>query len=80
MEFRFRRIKTDAKAIRAARANGIDPMTLDMDNGLCKGTGGPDGLRCFHSVSPALSHDHHLILYSIIGLTRPSRNFKAIWR
>jgi len=40
MEFRFRRIKADAKAVRTARAKGIDPMTLDMDSGLCKGTEG----------------------------------------
>jgi hypothetical protein len=50
MEFRFRRIKADAKAVRAARAKGIDPMTLDMDSGLCKGTEGRDRLQYFHTV------------------------------
>jgi hypothetical protein len=61
MEFRFRRIKADAKAVKAALANGIDPMTLDMDNGLCKGTKGLDGLRYFHTVLPAsLSQDSRI--------------------
>lgn len=50
MESRFRRIRADAKTIRAARAKGIDPMTLDMDSGLCKGTEGRDGLQHFHTV------------------------------
>jgi hypothetical protein len=64
MEFRFRRIKADAKAIKAARAKGIDPMTLDMDSGLCKGTEGPEGLQDFRTVFlKFLSHDsNHIII------------------
>lgn len=50
MQFRFRRIKADAEAIKAARAKGIDPYTLDMDGGLCKGTEGSRGPIVFHIV------------------------------
>jgi hypothetical protein len=40
LEWRFRRIKADAKAIREARAKGIDPVTLDMDGGASKAVEG----------------------------------------
>jgi hypothetical protein len=40
LEWRFRRLKVDAKVIREARVNGIDPFTLDMDGGQSKGTKG----------------------------------------